>query len=131
MASLKEREQLAGQMQMIYIDPPYGIKFASNFQPEVGKRDVKDKESDLTRELEMVKAFRDTWHLGVHSFLSCLRDRLIATRDLLIDSGSVSVQISDETLHRIKSILDEVYLRWTTTHLKSRFAPLQIWVLAC
>ena len=71
-----QREDLAGKGQMIYIDPPYGIKFASNFQPEVGKRDVKDKESDLTREPEMVKAFRDTWHLGVHSYLSYLRDRI-------------------------------------------------------
>ena len=94
---------------MIYIDPPYGIKFASNFQPEVGKRDVKDKESDLTREPEMVKAFRDTWHLGVHSYLSYLRDRLVAARDLLADSGSVFVQISDENINKVRDLLEEVF----------------------
>ena len=77
MASLARREDLAGKVQMIYIDPPYGIKFASNFQPEIGKRDVKDKESDLTREPETVKAYRDTWTLGVHSYLAYLRDRFI------------------------------------------------------
>ena len=76
MSSLARREDLAGKVQMIYMDPPYGIKFASNFQPEIGKRDVKDKEQDLTREPEMVKAYRDTWTLGVHSYLAYLRDRL-------------------------------------------------------
>jgi len=109
MSSLAKREELAGKVQMIYIDPPYGIKFASNFQPEVGKRDVKDKEQDLTREPEMVKAFRDTWHLGVHSYLSYLRDRLIAARELLADTGSVFVQISDENVHRVRQIVEEIF----------------------
>lgn len=94
---------------MIYMDPPYGIKFASNFQPEIGKRDVKDKESDLTREPEMVKAYRDTWTLGVHSYLAYLRDRLILCRELLADTGSIFVQISDENLHRVRYMMDEVY----------------------
>src|SRR5690606_27232821 len=101
MASLARREDLAGKVQMIYMDPPYGIRFASNFQPEIGRRDVKDKEQDLTREPEMVKAYRDTWTLGVHSYLSYLRDRLILCRELLTDSGSIFVQISDENLHRV------------------------------
>jgi adenine-specific DNA-methyltransferase len=109
MASLARREDLAGKVQMIYMDPPYGIKFASNFQPEIGKRDVKDKESDLTREPEVVKAYRDTWTLGVHSYLAYLRDRLILCRELLTDSGSIFVQISDENLHRIRSVMDEVF----------------------
>jgi adenine-specific DNA-methyltransferase len=94
---------------MIYIDPPYGIKFASNFQPEVGKRDVKDKESDMIREPEMVKAYRDTWHLGVHSYLAYLRDRLIVAKELLADTGSVFVQIGDENLHLVGTILDEIF----------------------
>src|SRR4051794_20636168 len=94
---------------MIYIDPPYGIKFASNFQPEIGKRDVKDKETDLTREPEMVKAFRDTWHLGVHSYLSYLRDRLLLARELLADTGSLFVQIGEDNVHRVRSVLDEVF----------------------
>ena len=109
MASLARRENLAGRVQMIYIDPPYGIKFASNFQPEVGKRDVKDKESDLTREPEMVKAYRDTWTLGVHSYLAYLRDRLMVAKELLTDSGSIFVQISDENLHRVRMLMDEVF----------------------
>jgi adenine-specific DNA-methyltransferase len=109
MASLARREDLAGKVQMIYMDPPYGIKFASNFQPEIGKRDVKDKESDLTREPEMVKAYRDTWTLGVHSYLAYLRDRLILCRELLTDTGSIFVQISDENLHRVRSVMDEVF----------------------
>ena len=109
MASLARREDLAGKVQMIYIDPPYGIKFASNFQPEIGKRDVKDKESDLTREPEMVKAYRDTWTLGVHSYLAYLRDRLMLAKELLTDSGSIFVQISDENLHRVKLLMDEVF----------------------
>jgi len=109
MASLAQREDLAGKVQIIYIDPPYGIKFASNFQPEVGKRDVKDKEQDLTREPEMVKAFRDTWHLGIHSYLSYLRDRLITAKELLADNGSVLVQIGEENLHRVRNLLDEVF----------------------
>jgi adenine-specific DNA-methyltransferase len=110
MASLSRREDLAGKVQMIYMDPPYGIKFASNFQPEVGKRDVKDKEQDLTREPEMVKAYRDTWHLGIHSYLSYLRDRLIVAKELLADTGSIFVQISNENLHRVRDLLDEVFL---------------------
>ncbi|RRR72399.1 MAG: site-specific DNA-methyltransferase [Candidatus Viridilinea halotolerans] len=109
MASLARRENLAGKVQMIYIDPPYGIKFGSNFQPEIGRRDVKDKESDLTREPEMVRAYRDTWTLGVHSYLSYLRDRLVVARELLADSGSVFVQISDENLHRVRAVMDEAF----------------------
>ena len=109
MASLARRESLAGRVQMIYVDPPYGIKFASNFQPEVGKRDVKDKESDLTREPEMVKAYRDTWTLGVHSYLAYLRDRLMVAKELLADSGSIFVQISDENLHRVRLVMDGVF----------------------
>ena len=109
MASLARREGLAGKVQMIYLDPPYGIKFASNFQPEIGRRDVKDKETDLTREPEMVKAYRDTWTLGVHSYLSYLRDRLILCRELLADSGSIFVQIGDENLHRVRAVMDEVF----------------------
>ena len=109
MSSLSLREDLAGKVQMIYMDPPYGIKFASNFQPEVGKRDVKDREKDLTREPEMVKAYRDTWHLGVHSYLTYLRDRLVVARELLSDSGSVFVQISDVNIHRVRLVMDEVF----------------------
>lgn len=110
MASLARRESLAGQVQMIYLDPPYGIKFASNFQSEVGKRDVKDKDSDMTREPEMVRAYRDTWTLGVHSYLAYLRDRLMLAKELLADSGSIFVQISDENLHRVRLLMDEVFL---------------------
>jgi adenine-specific DNA-methyltransferase len=109
MSSLARREDLAGKVQMIYVDPPYGIKFASNFQPEIGNREVKDKETDLTREPEMVKAYRDTWTLGVHSYLSYLRDRLIVARNLLADCGSIFVQISDENIHRVRALLDEVF----------------------
>ncbi|HET7035810.1 MAG TPA: site-specific DNA-methyltransferase [Thermomicrobiaceae bacterium] len=108
MTSLAYREDLAGKVQMIYMDPPYGIKFASNFQTEIGKRDVKDKESDLTREPEMVKAYRDTWTLGVHSYLAYLRDRLILCRELLTDSGSIFVQIGQENAHLVRSVLDDV-----------------------
>ncbi len=109
MHSLARREDLAGKVQMIYIDPPYGIKYNSNFQAEVGKRDVKDKESDLTRQPEQVRAYRDTWTLGVHSYLAYLRDRLIVARELLTDSGSIFVQISDENLHRVRMVMDEVF----------------------
>ena len=109
MASLARREDLAGKVQCIYMDPPYGIKYASNFQSEVGKRDVKDKPEDLTREPEMVKAYRDTWTLGVHSYLTYLRDRLSAAKELLTDSGSIFVQISDDNLHRARLIMDEVF----------------------
>ena len=109
MASLSRREDLAGKVQMVYIDPPYGISFKSNFQPQLGQRDVKDKVQDLTREPEMVKAYRDTWTLGVHSYLAYLRDRLAMARELLTDSGSVFVQISDENLHRVRCLMDEVF----------------------
>jgi adenine-specific DNA-methyltransferase len=108
MTSLSRREGLAGKVQMIYIDPPYGIKFSSNWQNEVGKRDVGAKNEDLTREPEMIKAYRDTWTLGVHSYLDYLKQRLIAAKELLTDSGSVFVQISDENLHRVRSIMDDV-----------------------
>ena len=109
MSSLLQREDLAGKVQMIYIDPPYGIKFASNFQPTVFQRDVKDKGGDLTREREQIKAYRDTWTLGVHSYLAYLRDRLIVAKDLLTDSGSIFVQISDENVHRVRCLMDEVF----------------------
>jgi adenine-specific DNA-methyltransferase len=109
MASLTKREDLSGKVQMIYLDPPYGIRFASNFQSEIGKRDVKDKEADLTREPETIKAYRDTWVLGVHSYLMYLRDRLALCRELLTDSGSLFVQISDENIHRVRALLDEVF----------------------
>lgn len=109
MASLARREDLAGKVQMIYIDPPYGIKFASNFQSEIGKRDVKEKDSDLTREPEMVKAYRDTWTLGVHSYLAYLRDRLTLARELLSDTGSIFVQIGDENVHLVRNLLDEIF----------------------
>lgn len=110
MNSLLEKEGLAGQVQMVYIDPPYGIKYGSNFQPFVDKRDVKDKkDEDLTQEPEMIKAFRDTWELGIHSYLTYLRNRLLLARELLSDSGSVFVQISDENVHHVKEICDEVF----------------------
>lgn len=109
MASLAHREDLAGKVQMIYLDPPYGIKFASNFQPQLGQRDVKDRAQDLTREPEMVKAYRDTWTLGIHSYLAYLRDRLAMARELLADTGSIFVQISDENLHRVRMVMDEVF----------------------
>ena len=112
MTSLSRREDLAGKVQMIYMDPPYGIRFGSNFQPEVGKRDVKDKEQDLTREPEMVKAYRDTWHLGLHSYLSYLRDRFVVARELLSDSGSIFVQIGDENIHKVRDVMDEIFGRW-------------------
>lgn len=109
MSSLAKREDLAGKVQMIYMDPPYGIRFGSNFQTEVGKREVKDKQEDLTREAEMIRAYRDTWHLGIHSYLSYLRDRLVVARELLTDRGSIFVQISDENLHIVRNLLDEVF----------------------
>jgi adenine-specific DNA-methyltransferase len=108
MSSLAHRENLAGKVQMIYIDPPYGIKFASNFQPEVGRKDVKEKSEDLTREPEMVRAFRDTWHLGTSSYLTYLRSRVSAAKLLLADSGSLFVQIGDEQVGRVAAICDEV-----------------------
>jgi adenine-specific DNA-methyltransferase len=110
MNSLLEKEGMAGKVQMIYIDPPYGIKYGSNFQPFVNKRDVKDrKDEDLTAEPEMIKAFRDTWELGIHSYLTYLRDRLLLARELLHESGSVFVQISDENVHRVRCLMDEVF----------------------
>jgi adenine-specific DNA-methyltransferase len=109
MTSLARREGLAGQVQMIYFDPPYGIKFSSNWQNEVGKRDVKDKDEDLSREPEMIRAYRDTWTLGVHSYLAYLKQRLIVARELLKDTGSIFVQISDENLHRVRAVMDEVF----------------------
>ena len=110
MSSLAYRENLAGKVQMIYLDPPYGIKFASNFQTEVGKRDVKDgRDDDLTREPEMVKAYRDTWHLGLHSYLSYLRVRLRAASDLLSPSGSLFIQIGEENLGLVRAVAEEIF----------------------
>lgn len=110
MNSLLEKEGMVNKFQMIYIDPPYGIRYGSNFQPFVNKRDVKDgKAEDLTAEPEMIKAFRDTWELGIHSYLTYLRDRLLLARDLLNESGSCFVQISDENLHHVSEIMNEVF----------------------
>lgn len=110
MNSLLEKEGMAGQVQMVYIDPPYGIKYGSNFQPFVNKREVKDgKDEDLTQEPEMIRAFRDTWDLGIHSYLTYLRDRLLLSKDLLTDSGSCFVQISEENLHRVRNVLDDIF----------------------
>ena len=110
MNSLLQKESMAGRVQMIYIDPPYGIKYGSNFQPFVNKRDVKDrKDEDLTQEPEMIKAFRDTWELGIHSYLTYLRDRLLLAKELLNETGSVFVQISDENLHLVRELLDEIF----------------------
>jgi adenine-specific DNA-methyltransferase len=109
MASLARREDLGGRVQMIYLDPPYGINFKSNFQPSLGQRDVKDREQDLTREPEMIRAYRDTWTLGIHSYLAYVRDRLSMAKELLADTGSIFVQISDENLHRVRSLMDEVF----------------------
>lgn len=110
MASLSEREGLRGKVQCIYMDPPYGIKFNSNFQWSTTSRDVKDGKADnMTREPEQVKAFRDTWKDGIHSYLSYLRDRFLLARDLLTDSGSIFVQIGDENVHRVRALMDEVF----------------------
>jgi len=110
MNSLLEKEGMGGKVQMAYIDPPYGIKYGSNFQPFVNKRDVKDgKDEDLTAEPEMIKAFRDTWELGIHSYLTYLRDRLLLVKELLHESGSVFVQISDENVHHAREIMDEIF----------------------
>lgn len=110
MNSLLEFEGMAGQVQMIYLDPPYGVKFGSNFQPFVRKRDVKHGgDDDMTREPEMVKAYRDTWEVGLHSYLAYLRDRLLVARELLDESGSVFVQISDENLHHVREVMDEIF----------------------
>ena len=110
MNSLLHYEGLGGQVQMIYIDPPYGVKFGSNFQPFVRKRDVRhNDDEDMTREPEMVQAYRDTWEVGLHSYLTYLRDRLLLARDLLPPSGSVFVQISDENVHHVRELMDEVF----------------------
>ena len=110
MASLAEREGLRGKVQCIYLDPPYGIKFNSNFQWSTTSRDVKDGKADhITREPEQVKAFRDTWRDGIHSYLTYLRDRLTVARDLLTDSGSIFVQIGDENVHRVRALMDEIF----------------------
>ena len=109
MSSLAHREDLAGKVQTIYIDPPYGIKYASNFQPTVFQREVKDREQDLTREQEQIRAYRDTWTLGIHSYLAYLRERLIVAKELLTDNGSIFVQINDENIHRVRCIMDEVF----------------------
>ena len=110
MNSLLQYEGLGGQVQMIYMDPPYGVKFGSNFQPFVRKRDVKhNDDADMTREPEMVQAYRDTWELGLHSYLTYMRDRLLLSRELLTPSGSIFVQISDENLHHVRELMDEVF----------------------
>ena len=110
MASLAEREGLRGQVQCIYFDPPYGIKFNSNFQWSTTSRDVKDGDKEhVTREPEQVRAFRDTWRDGIHSYLTYLRDRLTVARDLLHESGSIFVQIGDENVHRVRALMDEVF----------------------
>jgi adenine-specific DNA-methyltransferase len=110
MASIAEKERLRGKVQCVYFDPPYGIKFGSNWQVSTRKRDVKDaKAEDLTRQPEQIKAFRDTWELGIHSYLSYMRDRLAAARDLLTESGSIFVQIGDENVHLVRSLMDEVF----------------------
>ncbi|GAB4976833.1 site-specific DNA-methyltransferase [Mycobacterium avium subsp. hominissuis] len=110
MNSLLEYEGLSGQVQMIYIDPPYGVKFGSNFQPFVRNRDVRDgDDASMTREIEMVKAFRDTWELGLHSYLTYLRDRIQLARDLLSPTGALFVQIGNENVHHVREVLDEVF----------------------
>jgi len=110
MTSLAEKEGLRGKVQTIYLDPPYGIRFGSNWQVSTRKRDVKDgKVSDATRQPEQIRAFRDTWELGIHSYLAYLRDRLVVARELLSESGSIFVQIGDENVHLVRSVLDEVF----------------------
>ena len=110
MNSLLEKEGLGGQVQMVYIDPPYGIRYGSNFQPFVNKREVTDgRDEDLTQEPETLRAFRDTWELGIHSYLAYLRDRLLLARELLHESGSVFVQIGDENVHRVGAMMDEIF----------------------
>ena len=118
---------------MVYIDPPYGIRYGSNFQPFVNKRDVKDgKDEDLTQEPEMIRAFRDTWELGIHSYLTYLRDRLLLARELLAESGSCFVQMSDANLNSVRDIMDEIFQPQnfasiisfsTTTGFESRALP--------
>ncbi len=110
MTSLVEKEGLKGKFQIIYMDPPYGIKFGSNWQVSTRKHDVRDgKTDDTTRQPEQIKAFRDTWELGIHSYLSYMRDRLTVARDLLTESGSIFVQIGDENVHLVRCLLDEIF----------------------
>ena len=109
MASLVRREDLAGKIQMIFMDPPYGIKYGSNFQPTLFSLTVKDQERDFTREVEMVKAYRDTWHIGIHSYLAYLKSRLIIAKELMAEEGSIFVQIGDENLHVVRNLLDETF----------------------
>ena len=110
MNSLLEKEGMGGRVQMVYIDPPYGIRYGSNFQPFVNQRDVTDgRDRDLTQEPETIKAFRDAWELGIHSYLSYLRDRLLLARDLLTESGSCFVQISDQNVHLVRNLMDEIF----------------------
>ncbi|MXY21391.1 MAG: site-specific DNA-methyltransferase [Dehalococcoidia bacterium] len=132
MNSLAKREDLAGKVQMIYVDPPYGINHRSNFQPFVRNRNVTDREADLTRESEMVKAYRDTWMLGIHTYLAYLRDRLTIARDLLSDSGSIFIQIGDENIHSVRYVMDDVFGKdnfiaeikfKTTSNRTSEFVP--------
>jgi adenine-specific DNA-methyltransferase len=108
MTSLAEKEGLKGKVQMIYIDPPYGIKFRSNWQVSTRKKEVKDRAEDLTRQPEQIRAFRDTWRLGIHSYLAYLRDRLVVARELLTETGSLFVQIGDENVHLVRCLMDEV-----------------------
>lgn len=110
MNSLLNKEGMAGKVQMIYIDPPYGIKYNSNFQPFISNTAVKDRDEDIPAEPEMIQAFRDTWELGIHSYLTHLRDRLLLAKELLHESGSVFVQISQKNLHHIQELLDEVFV---------------------
>ena len=110
MNSLLNRERMAGQVQAVYMDPPYGVKYNSNFQPRIGDTDVRDRnDADLTREPEMIQAYRDTWELGIHSYLTHMRDRLMVARELLAATGSIFVQISDENVHRLRIVMDEVF----------------------
>jgi len=135
MNSLLEKEGMGGKVQMVYFDPPYGIRYGSNFMPFVDKRDVKDgSDSDLTSEPEMIKAFRDTWELGIHSYLTYLRDRILLAHQLLSETGSIFIQISEENVHLIKQILDEVFgptnyvstiIAQRTTGLGTRLLPRQ------
>ena len=110
MNSLIEKEGLGGQVQMVYMDPPYGIRYGSNFQPFVNRREVTDgRDDDLTSEPEQIRAFRDTWELGILSYLSYLRDRLLLARELLHESGSCFVQIGDENVHRVSVVMDDIF----------------------
>jgi len=109
MNSLLEKEGMAGKVQMVYFDPPYGIRYGSNFQPFINKRDVKEKDDDLTAEPEMIKAFRDTWELGIHSYLTYLRDRVKLASTLLNDTGSIFIQIGEDNLHYVRNILDDIF----------------------